>query len=317
MWRDETVARAAARIVADWGLDPVALERLESMVAGRVEGAEARWVGLASLLAARLDSVSAERHLLLGVSGGQGSGKSTFVRTLVRALELRSVSAFACSLDDFYLTHAERAGLAQSVHPLLATRGVPGTHDLDLLNATLDALLGGRDSLVPVFDKGRDDRAPRDAWRRDSGPRRVVILEGWCVGARPEPAAALGVPVNDLEAIEDAAGVWRAFVNRMLAGTYAALWKRLGYLVFFAVPDFGAVLRWRLDQEGDLPAGRRMDAPRMARFVSHYERLTAWMQSDLPAWADVTVELGPDHEVASFGARHQMTPPVHPVPGTK
>src|SRR5687767_10663938 len=71
--------------------------------------------------------------LLVGVSGCQGSGKTTLASLLVLMLrELLGLRAINLSIDDFYLTHAERQTLSRSVHPLLATRGVPGTHDVQL-----------------------------------------------------------------------------------------------------------------------------------------------------------------------------------------
>jgi D-glycerate 3-kinase len=242
------------------------------------------------------------RDVLVAMAGGQGSGKSTLAAMVIDALARRGTSAFACSLDDFYLTRAERDELARRVHPLLATRGVPGTHDVRLLEATLDALRLGR-AQVPVFDKGIDDRTPISQWRTVSSPPRVIVLEGWCLGARPEPLAALATPINELEATEDRDGRYRRYVNDVLGADYARLNARFDHLTFLAVPGIEAVRRWRADQERSLPAERRMSAPALVRFIAHYERLTRWMLADVPARADLTVELGESHDVKRLAFR--------------
>ncbi len=72
-----------------------------------------------------------------GLAGLQGSGKSTLAAQLCAALTQRGIATLAMSLDDFYFGRGERKRLARDVHPLLATRGVPGTHDLDLLARTV------------------------------------------------------------------------------------------------------------------------------------------------------------------------------------
>ena len=156
---------------------------------------------------------------------------------------------------------------------------------------------------LPVFDKGRDDRAPESAWTRLSGPLDVFVLEGWCLGAVPEPAERLSRPVNALEAEEDPEGRWRRFVNDALAGDYAALWSQIGCWLYLKVPDMDAVRRWRAQQEQGLPPQRRMSPVELARFVAHYERITRWMFETMPHRADVIATLADDHGLAALEAR--------------
>ena len=234
--------------------------------------------------------------LVVGLCGPQGSGKSTLAALLVERLQARGLKVAALSIDDLYLTRAERLDLARDAHPLLATRGVPGTHDVALGLSTLDALARPGDVALPRFDKAADDRAPRTDWPVFAGPADVVLLEGWCVGARARPPAALAVPVNALERDEDPDGTWRAFANAALAGPYAELFARLDRLVLLLAPDFTVVRAWRGEQEARLrerlaDPGRTMDDPALDRFVAHYERLTRWIAEDLPAVADIVVRL--------------------------
>ena len=72
--------------------------------------------------------------LFLGVSGGQGSGKTTVARILkiiLRRFFKRKIHV--SSIDDFYKTLKDRYRMSQTIHPLFKTRGVPGTHDINLI----------------------------------------------------------------------------------------------------------------------------------------------------------------------------------------
>jgi len=258
--------------------------------------APADWRNLAALLASR------DLPPIVGLSGGQGAGKSTLARLLVTARRLAGHSCAGCSLDDFYLSRGDRQRLARDVHPLLVTRGVPGTHDVGLALATLARLGREKTALVPVFDKGSDDLLPRSRWNSVAGPISTVVFEGWCVGARPQPEALLASPVNGFEAAEDADGRWRSYVNRALATDYQQLWERVDFLVYLQVPDFEAVKRWRTRQEQQLPPEQRMDEAILDRFLAHYERLTRWMLETLPDRAELVVRLAADHTIASIHA---------------
>ncbi len=248
-------------------------------------------------LAARLAHAwSADRPRRVGLAGGQGAGKSTLARLVAEACAHEGLRVRVIGLDDFYRTKAEREGLAERVHPLFATRGVPGTHDVEACRRAMDALLEpGRVSL-PVFDKGVDDRAESI---EVEGPFDLVVFEGWCVGLPPAEEGELEPALNGLEAEEDRDGTWRRAVDRALRDEYQTLWSRLDALVFLRVPGLDAVRRWRLQQEGERPVDQRLDAAAIDRFVAHYERLTRRMIDTLPGRADWTVCLADDHSVAS------------------
>jgi D-glycerate 3-kinase len=238
------------------------------------------------------------RPIVAGLCGAQGSGKSTMSARLARRLEAAGMPSAVLSLDDFYLTRAERAALGRTVHPLFETRGVPGTHDLALARSTI-ASLTGKPGLVaaPRFDKTLDDRADPAAWQTYQAPVAVVILEGWCVGARPIPDGDLVQPINALERDEDADGTWRRHVNAALLGDYRALFESLDLRILLRAPDFACVHGWRLEQEMGLARRESqsmpaMDAPAVARFIAHYERLTRWIIADEPA--ELVIEIGPD-----------------------
>jgi len=215
------------------------------------------------------------------LSGPQGAGKSTALAEAIAAL-VRPVAGL--SLDDVYLTRAERGLLAVQVSPLFQTRGPPGTHDLVLLAQTLAALRSAGDDAqtpLPVFNKLADDRASPEAWRRFAGRPAAIVVEGWMMGALPDAAAPDAAALNAVEA-SDIDGAWRRYQEAALAGSYADLWDRADSFCHLAAPDFACVAGWRLQQEAALWAARGevMPAERrdwVLRFIQHYERLTRRM----------------------------------------
>lgn len=239
-----------------------------------------------------IGAVPADRLLVVGICGAQGSGKSTLAAALAGRLIAHGLPTAVLSLDDLYKTRAERQAMARTDHPLFATRGVPGTHDIALGLATIAALERGEPALLPRFDKGCDDRAPPDRWDRAPAGTRVLLFEGWCVGARPQTEAELASPVNALERDEDPDGLWRRTSNTCLAGPYRTLFDRIDRLILLAAPGFDVVLRWRIEQEQPLRrAGLGMDDATIARFIRHYERLTRHILTEMPERADLTLQL--------------------------
>lgn len=236
------------------------------------------------------------RTAIIGLCGAQGSGKTTIAEATVRLLRLGGLNAVALSLDDFYLGREARGWLARQTHRLLEVRGPPGTHDVTLASAVLDSLRGDPITPLPAFDKATDERRPKTAWRRFEGPADVVIFEGWCVGARPEPAERLAKPVNGLERDRDPTRGWRGYVNQQLAGPYQALFGRFDRLVLLQAPGWEVVRGWRAEQEAKLRArtGAGMTDPEIGRFVQHYERLTRWILEEMPERADWVVPLTAD-----------------------
>jgi D-glycerate 3-kinase len=256
------------------------------------------WRAMAAAMALNL---SPETTRVLGVAGGQGAGKSTLSRLLEQAFRLQGVKLLVLSLDDFYLTHGERLALGRRVHPLLATRGVPGTHDVERLGDTLEAVFKRGSHRLPAFDKGTDDRDAEPIWFE--GPADMVVIEGWCVGARPQSDEQLREPVNALERQEDPEGRWRGYVNGCLSTSYVRLWEQIDKLLFLAVPDIEAVMRWRGQQELERPQAQRMNAQQIRTFVSHYQRLTQWMLEILPGEADFVGFLDANHRLESIQRR--------------
>ncbi len=244
---------------------------------------------------------------VLGINGAQGTGKTTFAKLLIGYwTEICELNGSQISLDDFYLTREERKARADKVHALFATRGVPGTHDVDLAINILTRLKVLRDGEVlslPRFDKALDDRRPEAAWPKALDAQDFIIFEGWCVGARPVSESELEMPINRLEAEQDREGLWRRVVNQNLAGNYQRLWSLIDRLVFLKAPDFETVLNWRIKQERHLArisgpdASHMMSDREVAKFIQFYERITKESLKTLTEAADYLFEFDRKHGV--------------------
>jgi len=247
---------------------------------------------LVDAIGTRIAARQSQRPLVVGICGAQGCGKSTVSAAIAARFERSAI----LSIDDLYLGRAERLDLGRQVHPLLATRGVPGTHDVALGVEVIDALNRSETVALPRFDKARDDRVPQERWPVAPAGCELVIFEGWCVGARPQRPDELTEPVNRLEAEEDSDGRWRRFANDALAGEYQQLFGQIDVLAMMAAPDWETVLDWRVEQEHELRAANAngaglVDDQAVARFISHYERLTRHVLAEMPARADLVLRL--------------------------
>ncbi len=248
---------------------------------------------------------------MLGIQGCQGSGKSTLASFLQILLEEEyQLPTAVLSLDDFYLTLAARKQLADSIHPLLLTRGVPGTHDLPLALKTfkdISQLKKGQTLRLPRFDKAQDDRAKENTWPEVEGPIRVIIFEGWCVGVGPQSEEALTPAINELEQLEDGRQIWRKFVNKQLATYENTLFNQLDKLVVLQAPSFACVYEWRALQEKKLREKTRLLSDSkvlsdvaLKRFIAHYERLSRHCLASLPAKADWLFKLNENQKIYEF-----------------
>lgn len=246
-----------------------------------------------------LDLAIARRDRPFAIAGLQGSGKSTLSAQVAALAGAHGLRAVVLSIDDFYLDRPARLALGRNVHPLLATRGPPGTHDVDLACTTLDALLEGRPASLPRFDKIADVRLPESDWPRV--PQcDLVIFEGWFLKVPAQAPEALVEPVNALERQEDPDSVWRSYCNAALARDYDALWARLPELLFLRAPAFDVVPDWRWQQEGTLqasnPGRRTMSRAEVDRFVQLFERVSRHALHTLPRIADHVVRLDPSRQ---------------------
>lgn len=238
-----------------------------------------------------------DRVPLIGVAGAQGSGKSYQCRLLAMANQPR-IAHF--SLDDVYLTKAERIWRADNissfstvrdedgnfeirhvarplVEQMLLTRGPPGTHDLKLAQGLIARLRERGATPLPRFDKAADDRAPDSTWPVFQGPAEAIVIDGWCIGAKPSPPSE---PLNAVEE-DDVEGIWRRETQTQLTKTYAPFFDSFDAIAYLQAPNWEIVRSWRGQQEQQM-LGRPLTAEEDAalnRFVMHYERITRSMMA--------------------------------------
>lgn len=258
-----------------------------------------------------------ETPWIVGLQGTQGSGKSTvslFIKTMLE--KCFDYNVVILSIDDFYYTHQERLDLSKTIHPLLCTRGVPGTHDVSLIHKVLQQLADiktGEHCFIPRFNKAIDDRYEKNEWQKVEDKVDIVIFEGWCMGMPAQSYSALLSPLNELEKNEDEDGRWRQYVNQQLLIEYADVFKYIENLIVLQAPSFKCVYQWRLLQEeklkkyveakdtSDCSSEIRIQSPdQIQRFVSHYERLTRHGLSVLSEEASWVLTLDKAHNMKSL-----------------
>jgi len=241
------------------------------------------------------------KPFFVGINGCQGSGKSTLVAFLAKYLKQNyQLSVAVLSLDDFYLSKAERNLLADNVHPLFKTRGVPGTHDVTLLAKTLNDLKSNQklNISLPRFNKAQDDPFPKKHWAEMQTPVHMVLFEGWCWGIPAQLSSDLILPVNAFESKHDQQLIWRSKVNEVLRTDYQPLYKLMDTWVMLESPSFSCVYQWRLEQELKLVQKRDgrgsdnvMSDEQVASFIQHYQRLTEYGLEVLPNEVDILFKL--------------------------
>jgi D-glycerate 3-kinase len=219
----------------------------------------------------------------VGINGCQGSGKSTLTDFIANYLTTKhTLNVVVMSLDDFYLSGEKRKQLAKEVHPLLATRGVPGTHDITKLSEILTKLKMQETGFsIPRFNKATDEPFSQEQWTLIEKPIDIIILEGWCWGVKPQTAAQLEVPVNELEYQYDSTGAWRNYVNTQLKKNYEPMYKEMDFWLALQAPSFDCVYKWRLEQEQklqakniDLANSKIMLPAEVLNFTQYFQRLS-------------------------------------------
>ena len=251
-----------------------------------------------------------KRPFIIGLGGGQGTGKTTITSIISIVLKKYfKLNVFKISIDDFYKTRKERFLLSKKLHPLLMSRGVPGTHDINIM---LDFFKKVKKSKfkslkLPKFNKAIDDRCKKKLWYSIKKRPDVIIFEGWCVGARAEKNNTLKKAINSLEKIDDLKLVWRKFVNQQLKSKYKKLYNHLNTLLYLKVKNFSLLQRWRLKQEKKLwlknkklSNNKIMSKKEVIRFMQTYQRVTQNMLKDTPKYASIILNLNSNHQIKSI-----------------
>lgn len=245
------------------------------------------------------------RTLILGLSGSQGSGKTMVTGILQIILKkFFKKNIYIISIDDFYKTLRDRNRMSQQKHSLFKTRGVPGTHDINLIKNFFISVKRKKFKKIklPKFNKSIDDRSKKNYWHNINKRPEIIILEGWCVGAKPQINSSLRKPVNILERHEDKDLIWRKYANEKLKKEYKEVFAMIDYFIFMKVPNFKIVFKWRLLQENKLRKKlhykkKIMTYSAIKRFIMFYQRITLQMMKDLSKSASIVLLLKKNHEI--------------------
>ena len=237
--------------------------------------------------------------LFLGFSGGQGSGKTTvagILKIILKKFFKRKIHI--SSIDDFYKTLKDRNKMSYTVHHLFRTRGVPGTHDINLVKKLFYFIKNKnfKKFKLPKFDKSTDDRLKKRYWINIKHKPEIVIFEGWCVGAKPQTNSLIKKSINTLEKDEDKDLIWRKYANEKLKKEYKKFFAMIDYFIFMKIPNFNMVFKWRLLQEEKLRKRSHykkkiMSYNEVKKFIMFYQRITLQMMKDLSKSASVVMFL--------------------------
>jgi D-glycerate 3-kinase len=254
--------------------------------------------------------VNKKKPLIIGLAGGQGSGKTTISSILTLILQRYfKLNIFKVSIDDFYKTRKDRKLLSKKKHPLLMTRGVPGTHDIDLMLNFFKKIKNKKfkNLQVPKFDKAIDDRCIKKLWYKINSKPDVVIFEGWCVGAKAQTSIQLKKPINSLEKLYDQDAKWRSYVNNQLKTKYKTLFKQLDGLLYLKAKNFNLLREWRLKQERKLWLQTKnkknlkiMSSNDIINFMQTYQRITQQMFRDALKSSSMIMNLNSNHQIQTI-----------------
>jgi D-glycerate 3-kinase len=257
--------------------------------------------------------VNKKRPLIIGLAGGQGSGKTTISSILTLILQKYfKLNVFKISIDDFYKTRKDRKLLSKNKHPLLMIRGAPGTHDVDLILSFFKKIKDKnfKSLQVPTFNKAIDDRCSKGLWYKVKKKPDVVIFEGWCVGARSQSGSQLKKPINSLEKVYDQGAKWRAHVNNQLKTKYKTLFNQLDELLYLKAKNFNLLRKWRLKQERKLWVQTKnkknlkiMSTRDIINFMQTYQRITQQMFKDALKSSSVIMNLNSNHQIEKIKFR--------------
>ncbi|MFL2901506.1 MAG: uridine kinase [Candidatus Pelagibacter sp.] len=248
-----------------------------------------------------------KRPYFVGLAGGQGTGKTTS-SSLIKIILTKyfKLKVFKISIDDFYKTRKERIRLSKRVHPMLLTRGVPGTHDINMmLNFFKKAKSKKFKRLkLPTFNKAIDDRFNKKRWYDLKEKPDVIIFEGWCVGAKAEKINTLNKTINLMEKNKDKKKIWRKYVNQQLKSKYKNLYSQLNCLIYLRAKNFNLLQKWRLKQERKLLLSSKknsklkiMNKEDVLSFMQTYQRVTQNMFKNMPKYASIILNLNSNHQI--------------------
>jgi D-glycerate 3-kinase len=271
------------------------------------------WLPLALALVKARQQLT--RPLIQGILGGQGTGKTTLGALLTQILAQMGYRTLSWSIDDLYLTYAERQRLRDQDSRLI-WRGPPGTHDVHLGIHVLDAIRAGQPTELPRFDKSLHQGAGDRTQSEPVDQVDILLFDGWFVGVRPIAPAQFDHAPAPIVTETD-----RAFardMNQQLR-RYLPLWERLDRLLVLYPVEYRLSKQWRkqAEQEMRVRGQSGMSDAEIEQFVDYFwkalhpELLIRPLVAE-PGGADLVIEILANHQP---GAVYQSgdRPPLEAV----
>ena len=174
----------------------------------------------------------------------------------------------------------------------------------------IKSLAAGKKTVITRFDKSIDDRAPIESLKVTEGKVGLIVLEGWCLGAKSENAEQLSQPINNLEKQDDSDAIWRNYVNNAIHNEYQPLFDLADNLIMLQAPSFDTVYHWRLEQEkkmikrlekeGIANRSGIMSEQQILRFISYFQRVTENILNEMPNRADHLFKLSESRKITDY-----------------
>ena len=249
---------------------------------------------ISQYIAPIINNINTSKDKKFIIAGSQGAGKSTLAILFKLALEkIYKKKVMLLSIDDYYLSKKKRIMLSKKIHPLLITRGVPGTHDVVALkNDIINFQQKKFPITTPTFNKLKDDVSIKKKIIKNA---EILLLEGWCCGAPSINNEYLFENINSLESKLDKNKTWRQFYNSQLKRDYKKVFSLFDQQIYIQPPSFNYIIKWRYAQEKNNALKSRkkdfMSKNDLQAFIQHYEKLTKWMMKTMPAKADILIKI--------------------------
>jgi D-glycerate 3-kinase len=219
------------------------------------------------------------KSLIVGIQGGQGTGKTVLGAFLHAYLEGLDYTVQRFSIDDFYETDKKRLAISKKHkgNPFFEiSRGMPGTHRVGFLKQTLARVKAGKNFEIPIFDKSLHN-ARGDVLKKTKKVKRRVdflLFEGWCVGIPYVSSRVLKRICEDndinLKKLDPKLIAHKAVLTQIKR--YQSLWKYINYKVMLKPDSVKCHKEWRYWQEQELLAkkGEGMSKSRINSFVEPF-----------------------------------------------
>ena len=247
-----------------------------------------------------IENINNSKYKKFIIAGPQGAGKSTLAKLFKLVIEkIYKKNVMLLSIDDYYLSKNQRLKLSKKIHPLLITRGVPGTHNIKALKSHINDFQKQNFPIsTPIFHKLKDNISNREKIIKNA---QILLLEGWCCGCKPINKQYLFKNINSLEKNFDKDKIWRKFYNSQLQNEYKSVFSFFDKQIYIQVPSFKNILKWRYTQEKNnaLKFNNKIFLNKidLQIFIQHYEKLTKWMIKSMPAKADMLIKIDNNQKI--------------------